>query len=85
MAHALCEAGRVRLNGMDAKPASSVTLGDVITVTHGDHRVVAKVLALPTGTAGRTELVEILGRFNLQDLASVLQATIRRRTSDSRH
>lgn len=68
LAHALCEAGRVRLNGVEAKPAASVSRGDVITVTHGDRRVMAKVLAVPTGPRARGEWVEILGRITLRDL-----------------
>ncbi|OLC32715.1 MAG: hypothetical protein AUH31_00150 [Armatimonadetes bacterium 13_1_40CM_64_14] len=70
VAHALCAAGRVRLNGLDAKPASAVAAGDIITVTYGDRRVVAKVLAVPTRTVAGAELVDILGRIRLQDLAT---------------
>lgn len=70
VAHALCAAGRVRLNGLDAKPASAVGAGDVITITYGDRRVVAKVLAVPARTAAGTELVHILGRIRLQELAT---------------
>jgi len=36
LAHTLCEAGRVRINGAAAKPAASVRLGDVITISRGD-------------------------------------------------
>jgi ribosomal 50S subunit-recycling heat shock protein len=70
VAHALCAAGRVRLNGLEAKPASTVAAGDVITVTYGDRRVVAKILAVPTRTAAGAEVVDILGRIRVRDLAT---------------
>jgi len=70
VAHALCAAGRVRLNGLEAKPASTVAAGDIITVTYGDRRVVAKVLAVPTRTAAGAEVVDILGRIRVRDLAT---------------
>ena len=57
----------MRLNGLDAKAASAVAAGDIITVTYGDRRVVAKVLAVPTRTTAGAELVDILGRIRLQD------------------
>ncbi len=79
VAHALCAAGRVRLNGLDAKPASAVAVGDIITVTYGDRRVVAKVLAVPSRTAAGVELVDILGRIHLQDLATEQLTTDGRR------
>jgi ribosomal 50S subunit-recycling heat shock protein len=70
VAHALCAAGRVRLNGLEAKPASTVAAGDIITVTYGDRRVVAKVLAVPTRTAAGAEVVDILARIRVRDLAT---------------
>lgn len=79
VAHALCAAGRVRLNGLDAKAASAVATGDVITITYGDRRVVAKVLAVPARTAAGTELVDILGRIRLQELETDSQTTDGRR------
>lgn len=85
VAHALCAAGRVRLNGLDAKPASAVAVGDIITVTYGDRRVVAKVLAVPSRTAAGVEFVDILGRIHLQDLATEQLTTDGRRGHDGRH
>lgn len=79
VAHALCAAGRVWLNGLDAKAASAVATGDVITITYGDRRVVAKVLAVPARTAAGTELVDILGRIRLQELETDSQTTDGRR------
>ncbi len=69
VAQALCAAGRVRLNGTNAKSSASVQPGDVVTVTQGDHRLVAKILALPTTSQSSADLVEILGRIKLPELA----------------
>jgi len=67
MAHTLCDVGRVRLNGTAARPAASVKPGDVITITQGDRRVVAKVLAVPDRPSPSKELVEVLARLNVAD------------------
>jgi ribosomal 50S subunit-recycling heat shock protein len=85
VAHALCARGRVRLNGLDAKPASAVAAGDVITVTYGDRRVVAKVLAVPARKAAGGELVDILGRVRLPDLAIEPRTADGRGRRDDRH
>ena len=68
LAHTLCEAGRVRINGAAAKPAASVRLGDVITISRGDRRLVAKVVAAPDRPQPAGDLVEILGRISMKDL-----------------
>jgi ribosomal 50S subunit-recycling heat shock protein len=65
LAHTLCEAGRVRLNGAAAKPAASVKPGDVITISRGDRRLVAKVLTVPDRSTSSKEFVEILGRVDI--------------------
>jgi ribosomal 50S subunit-recycling heat shock protein len=68
VAQALCAAGRVRLNGTNAKSSASVQPGDVITVTQGDRRLMAKILALPTTSQSSADLVEILGRIKVPEL-----------------
>ena len=68
LAHTLCEAGRVRINGAAAKPAASVRLGDMITISRGDRRLVAKVVAVPDRPQPAEDLVEILGRISMKDL-----------------
>jgi len=68
LAHTLCEAGRVRINGAATKPAASVRLGDVITISRGDRRLVAKVVAVPDRPQPAGDLVEILGRISMKDL-----------------
>ncbi len=64
----LCDRGRVRVNGAVAKPASLVRIGDVITISQGDRRLVAKVLTVPERPAPSRDLVDILARVNLDDL-----------------
>lgn len=68
VANALCDRGRVRLNGVAARPAAPVRAGDVITISRGDRRLVAKVLTVPDHPAPSRELVDILARINLDDL-----------------
>lgn len=68
LAHRLCEAGRVRVNGAKAKPAASVKVDDVITISRGERRLVAKVLTVPDRPSPSKDLVEILGRINMDDL-----------------
>jgi ribosomal 50S subunit-recycling heat shock protein len=60
VAHALCAAGRVRVNGLPARPSSPVRVGDIITVTRGDRRVVARVRSVPDDSVPAGEMVEIL-------------------------
>lgn len=68
VAHMLCDRGRVRVNGAAARPAAVVRTGDVITISQGDRRLVAKVLTVPERPAPSKEFVEILARINLEDL-----------------
>src|SRR5437867_12120900 len=70
LAHTLCEAGRVRINGAAAKPSAPVKLGDVITISRGERRLVAKVLAVPERLSPSQQLVEVLGRMSVEDLKS---------------
>ncbi|MGQ0571343.1 MAG: RNA-binding S4 domain-containing protein [Armatimonadota bacterium] len=49
LANRLCDAGRVTLNGGQAKPAAEVKVGDVVGLSFGAHRLVVKVLRLPVG------------------------------------
>ncbi|MDQ7819283.1 MAG: S4 domain-containing protein [Armatimonadota bacterium] len=67
VARDLCAAGRVRLNGVPARPSSPVREGDIITLTLGDRRVVARVRALPDHP-GPDAPVEILTRLRVSDL-----------------
>lgn len=47
LANRLCDAGRVTLNGGQAKPAAEVKVGDIVGLSFGTHRLVVKVLRLP--------------------------------------
>jgi ribosomal 50S subunit-recycling heat shock protein len=68
VANMLCDHGRVRLNGAVARPAILVRAGDVITISRGDRRVVAKVLRVPDRPTPSADLVDILARINVDDL-----------------
>ena len=68
LAHTLCEAGRVRINGAAAKPSAPVKLGDVITISRGERRLVAKVLAVPERSTPSKELVDVIARLSVGDL-----------------
>lgn len=67
----LCDRGRVRLNGTAAKASAAVRAGDVITISQGDRRFVAKVLVVPERPRASKDLVEIIGRVNLDDLREI--------------
>lgn len=68
VANALCARGRIRVNGAAAKASAPVRPGDVITVAHGDRRLVAKVVAVPERASPSKGLVEILARINIDEL-----------------
>ncbi|OFW79280.1 MAG: hypothetical protein A2Z48_07870 [Actinobacteria bacterium RBG_19FT_COMBO_70_19] len=68
VANMLCDRGRVRVNGAVARPAAVVRTGDVITISQGDRRLVAKVLTVPERPAPSKDLVDILARITLDDL-----------------
>jgi ribosomal 50S subunit-recycling heat shock protein len=67
VANRLCDHGRVRLNGAPAKPSAAVRPGDVITISQGDRRLVARVVAVPERPAPSPALVEILARTDIRD------------------
>jgi ribosomal 50S subunit-recycling heat shock protein len=48
LAQDFCDAGRVKLNGANAKSSKEVKVGDVIEIRKGDKRTTVKVLAVPT-------------------------------------
>jgi len=45
VANRLCDHGRVRVNGTVARPSAAVRPGDVITISQGERRVVARVVS----------------------------------------
>jgi ribosomal 50S subunit-recycling heat shock protein len=67
VANMLCDRGRVRVNGSVARPAALVHTGDVITISRGDRRLVAKVLYVPDRPTPSKDLVDILARINLDE------------------
>jgi len=69
VAGALCDKGRVRVNGNAAKASAGVRAGDVITIAFGDARLVAKVLSVPERAVPSKDYVEILTRVDVHSLA----------------
>lgn len=67
VANMLCDRGRVRVNGSVARPATMVHTGDVVTISQGDRRLVAKVLRVPDRPSPSKDLVEILARIDLDE------------------
>ncbi len=50
-----CDAERVTLNGLPAKPSKEVKPGDIIGVRFGDKEARFRVLTVPTGNVGKSE------------------------------
>lgn len=69
VANRLCDHGRVRVNGAVARPSAAVRLGDVITISQGDRRLVAKVVDVPDRPRPSQEFVEVLARVNIDELS----------------
>lgn len=69
LANELCDRGRVRVNGQQAKATANVKAGDVITIAQGDRRLIAKVLNVPDRPTPSKDLVEILSRLHVDDLS----------------
>jgi len=67
VARRLCAHGRVRLNGAVAKPAAAVRAGDVITISQGDRRVVARIVDVPARPAPAGDVVEVLTRTRVEE------------------
>lgn len=67
IANRLCDHGRVRLNGAVAKASATVRAGDVITISRGDRRLVAKITDVPERPAPSSALIEILAKTNLDE------------------
>jgi ribosomal 50S subunit-recycling heat shock protein len=60
LAHALCHAGRVAVNGRAAGAAAAVAVGDVITLEYGARRVRARVRAVPERPRPGGDYVDVL-------------------------
>jgi len=65
LAKELCDAGRIKVNGKVAKPATEVRIGDLIEGEVGWERWEVRVLQIPKGTVPsnrRSEFVEVIRR-----------------------
>lgn len=67
VANRLCNHGRVRVNGAVAKPATVVRPGDVLTISQGDRRLVARVVTVPERPVPSPGLVEVLTRASVDE------------------
>ena len=65
LAQDFCDAGRVKLNGVNAKPSKEVKVGDLIEIRRGDKKTTVKVVAVPTRKQVSKEeaagLVDVVG------------------------
>ncbi len=65
MAKELCDAGRIKVNGKVAKPATEIRVGDLIEGDVGWERWEVRVLQIPKGSVPanrRSEFVEVIRR-----------------------
>jgi ribosomal 50S subunit-recycling heat shock protein len=65
LAKELCDAGRIKVNGKVAKPATEVCVGDLIEGDVGWERWEVRVLQIPKGSVPanrRSEFVEVIRR-----------------------
>lgn len=65
MAKELCDAGRIKVNGKVAKPATEIRVGDLIEGDVGWERWEVRVLQIPKGSVSanrRSEFVEVIRR-----------------------
>jgi ribosomal 50S subunit-recycling heat shock protein len=64
IAQELCEAGAVSVNGVAAKPARALRIGDEITLRRRNHLLTVRVVALPatrqTSRSESSNLYEII-------------------------
>jgi len=65
LAKELCDAGRIKVNGRVAKPATEVRVGDLIEGDVGWERWEVRVLQIPKGSVPanrRSEFIEMIRR-----------------------
>jgi ribosomal 50S subunit-recycling heat shock protein len=65
LAKELCDAGRIKVNGKVAKPATEIRVGDLIEGDVGWERWEVRVLQIPKGSVPanrRSEFVEVIRR-----------------------
>jgi ribosomal 50S subunit-recycling heat shock protein len=65
LAKELCDAGRIKVNGKVAKPATEICVGDLIEGDVGWERWEVRVLQIPKGSVSanrRSEFVEVIRR-----------------------
>ena len=50
-----CEAGRVRVNGLAAKPSREIAPGDLVEIRYPERELLIEVIELPAGQVSRRE------------------------------
>jgi ribosome-associated heat shock protein Hsp15 len=50
-----CEAGRIRVNGLAAKPSREMTPGDLVEIRYPERELLIEVIELPEGQVSRKE------------------------------
>lgn len=60
LANRLCNAGKVTLNGLRAKPAAITKIGDLVAVHLGSRRLVVRVRRLPEGRPSSEAPFEVI-------------------------
>ncbi len=69
LARAMCENGRVLVNGCEAKPAKEVKPGDTITLKFSSRNVELEILGVPAAAPRKTppeEFYRILSQSRLE-------------------
>jgi ribosome-associated heat shock protein Hsp15 len=50
-----CEAGRIRVNGLNAKPSREMTPGDLVEIRYPGRELLVELLELPEGQVSRKD------------------------------
>jgi ribosome-associated heat shock protein Hsp15 len=50
-----CEAGRIRVNGLNAKPSREMTTGDLVEIRYPGRELLVELLELPEGQVSRKD------------------------------
>jgi len=50
-----CEAGRIRVNGLAAKPSREMAPGDLVEIGYPDRELLVEVIEVPDGQVSRKE------------------------------
>lgn len=77
VAHAICEQGRVTVNGRAAKPALKLKPGDKLVIRFGQRQLSLTVLGVPEKQVAAklaSELYQVDGELRLEEASKALEA-----------